>query len=263
MNDVSPPEAVLSRREEAKALFRKAILDAAEQVFAERGFHVARISDVAKHARIGVGTVYNHFEQKEDLLRALLEERTARMLEHLTPRADDPAPFEQRLIVRLTRVLEYVEDHKGFFLLAMEYGVLGKGSVGGEAVAGCKNMRQIEKFRRAFRGLIEEGLAADALVPMDAHRLAWSLGGILRMFIFGALVDQQEPSLRGLAPTIARLFLHGAARRNEPPSTSITTELPAPHARPKPRAPTPSTKKHAPTKGSPARTTSRSRRSPR
>lgn len=240
MNEVSPPEAMLSRREEAKALFRNAILDAAEQVFAERGFHVARISDVAKQARIGVGTVYNHFEQKEDLLRALLEERTARLIEHLAARPGDPAEFEERLIARLTRVLDYVENHRSFFLLAMEYGVLGKGSVGGDAVACSKNMQQIEKFRRAFRGLIEEGLAADALVPMDAHRLAWSLAGILRMFIFGALVDQQEPSLKALAPTIAGLFLHGAARRDEP----------AP--------PTPS-----PSKGERARTTSRSRRTPR
>src|SRR4051794_25104044 len=122
MNDVSSSEAPLSRREEAKALFRTAILDAAERVFAERGFHVARISDVAKQARIGVGTVYNHFEQKEDLLRALLEERTAGMLEHLAPRPDDPEPFEERLISRLTRVLDYVENHKSFFLVAMEYG---------------------------------------------------------------------------------------------------------------------------------------------
>src|SRR3954451_23816070 len=116
MNPPSSPQPLLSRREEAKAMFRKAILDAAERVFAERGFHVARIQDVAQHARIAVGTVYNHFEQKEDLLRALLEERAEQMLERFGPAATDPPAFEERLIARLERVLRYVDEHRGFYI---------------------------------------------------------------------------------------------------------------------------------------------------
>src|SRR5438132_11315973 len=118
MNPSSSAQPPLSRREEAKAMFRNAILDAAEHVFAERGFHVARIQDVAKRARIGVGTVYNHFEQKEDLLQALLEERMEEMVARLWPRPSDPEPFEERLTARLARVLGYVEEHRTFFLAA-------------------------------------------------------------------------------------------------------------------------------------------------
>lgn len=204
-----------SRREEAKALFRQAILDAAEKVFAEKGFHIARIQDVAKHARIAVGTVYNHFEQKEDLLRALLEERTEGMLGRLAPRPSDPEPFEEKLTARLSRVLGYVEEHRSFFLLAMEYGVFAKDcSPGGDpAAARGRKMLQVEKFRAAFRALVEEGLAAGALEPMDAQSLVWALVGLLRMFTFGALVEKNAAALTPLAPVIARLFLHGAAAR--------------------------------------------------
>ncbi len=209
----TPPEAPPRRREEAKAMFRRAILDAAEQVFAEKGFHIARIQDVAKHARIGVGTVYNHFEQKEDLLRALLEERTESMLGRLAPLPTDPEPFEERLTARLERVLGYVEEHRSFFLLAMEYGVFTKGcSPGGDPVTCGRKMQQIERFRAAIRALVEEGLDAGALEPMDTQRLVWALVGLLRMFTFGALVEQQAPRLTPLAPVIARLYLHGAAR---------------------------------------------------
>ncbi len=229
MNEVSSPEAPLSRREEAKALFRNAILDAAELVFAEHGFHVARIQDVAKQARIGVGTVYNHFEQKEDLLLALLEERTGQMLGRLAPLPSDPSTFEERLLARLSRMLDFVEHHRSFFFVAMEHGILGKGSTGGDAVTCGKKMSQVEKFRTTFRGLIEEGLAAGALEPMDAHRLAWALGGILRMFIHGALSEEKEPSLVALAPTIVRLFLHGAAPR------AVGPPDPTPHPTPDPR----------------------------
>ena len=48
----SPPR----RRDEARALFRNAILDAAEAVFAEHGFHGAHVQDIADRARIAVGT---------------------------------------------------------------------------------------------------------------------------------------------------------------------------------------------------------------
>ncbi|MFO0592628.1 MAG: TetR/AcrR family transcriptional regulator [Polyangiaceae bacterium] len=215
MNEASLPEAPLSRREEAKALFRNAILDAAERVFAEHGFHVARIQDVAKQARIGVGTVYNHFEQKEDLLLALLEDRTGEVIACLTARPEDPPEFEPRLLARLTRVLEYVDHHRSFFIVASDHGLLGKAANGRNTLACAKEMHQMQRFRAAFRGLVEEGVAEGALEPMDAHRLAWSLGGILRMFMYGALTEGNEPSLVALAPTIVRLFLHGAAPQRE------------------------------------------------
>jgi AcrR family transcriptional regulator len=226
MNVASPsPEAPRTRREEAKALFRRAILDAAEQVFADKGFHVARIQDVAKHARIGVGTVYNHFEQKEDLLRALLEERTEGMLARLAPQPSDPAPFEQKLTARLTRMLGYVEEHRSFFLLAVEYGVFMKGAAPGCAPMTCgPRMQQVERFRAAFRALVEEGLAAGALVPMDVQRLVWALGGLFRMFTFGTLMDQPAASLTPLAPVIADLFLNGVGRKPPAPRARRTTK---------------------------------------
>src|SRR5580704_891978 len=97
------------RRDEARALFRNAILEAAEAVFAERGFHRARIQDVAARARIGVGTVYNHFDEKEDLLRALLEERMEGLVAELDRRKEDPSDFERGLVARIERTLHYVE----------------------------------------------------------------------------------------------------------------------------------------------------------
>ncbi len=44
------------------------ILDSAMRVFAEKGFHRARISDVAKLAGVADGTVYLYFKNKDDLL---------------------------------------------------------------------------------------------------------------------------------------------------------------------------------------------------
>src|ERR1035438_7570744 len=99
MNGASASRARVSKtrptlRDEAKSLYRNAILNAAEEVFAERGFFSARIQDIAERGRFAVGTVYKHFEQKEDVLRALLVERVASMELALAPRDGDPLGWE-------------------------------------------------------------------------------------------------------------------------------------------------------------------------
>jgi AcrR family transcriptional regulator len=53
---------------------REAILRAARVVFAEQGAD-AQIDDVARRAKVGVGTVYRHFPTKDALLDALVRER--------------------------------------------------------------------------------------------------------------------------------------------------------------------------------------------
>jgi AcrR family transcriptional regulator len=53
---------------------RERILRAARAVFADRGMD-AQIDDVARRAKVGVGTVYRHFPTKEALLDALVRER--------------------------------------------------------------------------------------------------------------------------------------------------------------------------------------------
>jgi AcrR family transcriptional regulator len=53
---------------------RERILKAARAVFADQGIH-SQIDDVAKRAKVGVGTVYRHFPTKEALLDALVRER--------------------------------------------------------------------------------------------------------------------------------------------------------------------------------------------
>jgi AcrR family transcriptional regulator len=233
------PAPPLSRREEAKALFRNAILEAAERVFAERGFHAARIQDVAQQARIAVGTVYNHFEQKDDLLHALLEERTEKMLERLAAQPSDPDAFEARLTARLARLFGYIEEHRSFFLVAIEHGLFAKGPIATDGPAACgKRMRQIERFRAVFRGLVEEGLAAGALAPIETETLLWFLGGILRGFTGGAL-QRRDHHLSKLAPTVSRLFLLGAApHAAAPPMKAAPSTRPAPRSPKKPSRPT-------------------------
>ncbi|MGO8999470.1 MAG: TetR/AcrR family transcriptional regulator [Polyangiaceae bacterium] len=197
------------RRDEARTLFRNAILEAAEAVFAERGFHRARIQDVAARARIAVGTVYNHFDEKEDVLRALLEERTEGLVAQMERRSDDPSGFEEGLTARIERMLHYVETHRSFFTVAAEHGAIGASSASATVPAG-KAARSIARARATFAAVVEEGIAAGELQPLDANRLARVLGALFRAFSLGALEDGRT-NLAADAPLLVRLFLRGAS----------------------------------------------------
>jgi TetR/AcrR family fatty acid metabolism transcriptional regulator len=68
-------------RAAAAADKRRQILDAAIRVFASRGFHACRVSDVADEAGVAYGLVYHYFDSKEEILNTLFRERWQIMLE--------------------------------------------------------------------------------------------------------------------------------------------------------------------------------------
>ena len=64
-----------STPEPSRADKHELILEAAIRVFAEKGFHAARISDVANEAGVADGTIYLYFKNKDDLLLCIFEEK--------------------------------------------------------------------------------------------------------------------------------------------------------------------------------------------
>jgi AcrR family transcriptional regulator len=204
-------ERLPRRRDEARALFRNAILEAAEAVFAERGFHGARIQDIAEHARIAVGTLYNHFEHKDEVLVALLEERTEELLEQLAPMPGDPKGFSARLTVRVARLLGHVQRHRAFFAIATEHGLFAS-AVPPDAPASSRGLGRIEKFRALFHALVQEGVASGELEPLAGDALVRFFGGTIRAFVLSSLAPQTT-DVDEQARTVVDLFLHGAGRR--------------------------------------------------
>src|SRR5213083_1606102 len=67
---------------------RQRILDAARELFAERGLAVT-LNDIAHHAGVGVGTVYRRFPDRAQLIEALFEQRLQQVLELLEAARDD------------------------------------------------------------------------------------------------------------------------------------------------------------------------------
>src|SRR3712207_949319 len=59
---------------ERRVATRRALLDAARSVFAERGYHGAAAEEIVRRAGLTRGALYYHFEDKKDLFRAVVDE---------------------------------------------------------------------------------------------------------------------------------------------------------------------------------------------
>jgi TetR/AcrR family fatty acid metabolism transcriptional regulator len=75
---------------------RRQILDAAIKVFARRGFHATRVSDIADEAGVAYGLVYHYFDSKDQMLNELFTERWSLLLAAIEE-TDGGAPARQRL----------------------------------------------------------------------------------------------------------------------------------------------------------------------
>ena len=77
------PQSPQKLRQRFREATSRAVLEAAEQVFAEDGLHGASMSRIAERAGVAVGTLYNHFKDREALFNALLDQRRAELLDEL------------------------------------------------------------------------------------------------------------------------------------------------------------------------------------
>jgi AcrR family transcriptional regulator len=87
---------------------RRRILAGAREVFRERGV-AATLNDVAHHTGVGVGTVYRHFSDKEELVDALFEDMVETVDGHVRAALDEPDAW-----LGLARSLEKVCEVQAF-----------------------------------------------------------------------------------------------------------------------------------------------------
>src|SRR5580692_1194158 len=76
---------------------RERILEAAVRVFAKKGFHATRVSEVAKAAGVADGTIYLYFKSKDQLLVSLFEDRVERLLRFLQTELPKIASASEKL----------------------------------------------------------------------------------------------------------------------------------------------------------------------
>ncbi len=87
------------RVERRKARTRAALLAAARELFAGRGLERTAVSEIAERADVAIGSFYNYFATKEELLEELLKGELGKQLALLQQRQDQAEDFAEKISI--------------------------------------------------------------------------------------------------------------------------------------------------------------------
>lgn len=179
----------------------RAILAGAVEVFSEKGFHSATTAEIAERAGVSKGLVFNYFRNKDELLRAVLEDRMTTVFGEL---AELPPPESGRAM--LTAVVEHwpeyslrhAEMHRLYLSLLLQ-----PGASPAITQASLALKPEIERYYAAFETAFRVAGSADPRA--DAMLFNAALTGILLTLVVqpeAASLPHQYP----LAAMQARLL---------------------------------------------------------
>jgi TetR/AcrR family transcriptional regulator, fatty acid metabolism regulator protein len=82
---------------------RRILIDAAVRVFARRGYHAARVGDIAEEAGVAHGLLYHYFSSKEEVLETIFNETWSELLEAVrdVEESGDPARVQLRHVAAI------------------------------------------------------------------------------------------------------------------------------------------------------------------
>jgi len=149
-------EEKMGRREQKKLLSRQAILDAAVREFGHRGFRETSIANIMNAAELGVGTFYNYFESKEEILVCLLERLVENVSRALDQGRRDAMSSLELLETGCMATAEFLDRNRfvlPLFLSASERAALPEGEE--------KTLRMITPgFKPVFEEILRQGQEA-------------------------------------------------------------------------------------------------------
>lgn len=157
---------------------RKRIIKSATKVFAQKGFFNARISDIAKQARIADGTIYLYFNRKEDILFSVFEEEIGTIMEQLSHvLATEPDPRKK---LQLFAVNHLSTMKKNKFLSKIMHVELRQA---GRLSTGYKNTKSKEYMEIVSDIIVlgqQQGIFRAEIIPGIAKRAFWGIAVKLR-----------------------------------------------------------------------------------
>jgi len=94
---------------------REAILAAALELFAERGFHGTTVPSVAEKAGVGTGTIYRHFKSKEEMVNTLYRSWKSHLVSLVMANFPAGKPAREQFRWTWTRMAGFASAHPRAF----------------------------------------------------------------------------------------------------------------------------------------------------
>jgi TetR/AcrR family transcriptional regulator len=167
---IAPPN-----KEKPYSSGEQAILEAAEILFAEKGFAAVSMSAIAKMAETSKPNIYHHFKNKHDLYLAIMKTAVHRTSVLLDALEDSPGTFSQRLSEFSAGQLNNILAHKRSTQLILRESFSGGSPHGqeiakhvvGEVFNRLVAMVQKGQQHNEFRNDIDPGLAAFMIISAN------------------------------------------------------------------------------------------------
>jgi TetR/AcrR family fatty acid metabolism transcriptional regulator len=91
---------------------RQSILDSATKVFAQTGFYKSKAIEIAQKANVAVGTIYNYFKNKDDILISIFNERLGDLNQSVQKAMESTDQPEEKLSIILESIISALEEDR-------------------------------------------------------------------------------------------------------------------------------------------------------
>lgn len=196
----APAPRLRARLREATS---EAIREAAEAVLAEQGFG-ARMEDIAERAGVSVGTLYNHFEDRDALLLELIRlrrESLVTLMDEVLAQVEG-RPFREQLAALLDTVFSHFRTHARFFAVVVQSELFRTPGFPARGNSMTELTARLEQ-------LIQRGVAAGTLRREGSELYATLLQGMVRALLMRAAETKQDEDIGHGTDVLIQVFLKG------------------------------------------------------
>jgi AcrR family transcriptional regulator len=207
MNSDSPSRTgVQSKlRDRIREATTNEILAAANSLFSERGVERTSMADIAARAGLAVGTLYNHFRDREALLNTLLDSHQGKLLQELDAAllACAEQPFTEQLRTVLTSFFASFERYRPLIESLLQRS--------GDLPTASRRPKVMFEVYARFETLVKRGLAQRVLAEPLAGLLPTLLLGVARTVVVGPILTGAPKMQPSDIELLLRFFMHGAS----------------------------------------------------
>jgi AcrR family transcriptional regulator len=150
-------------------VYRQHILEAGERVFAERGFETAKVQEISALAGLSMGTIYGIFPSKNDLFRAILEERGEELLRLVRGVVTGVPEPRDALFALIELYIDYFLAHPSFLRMHLRSGASW---ALGPAAGTDERIRHWQEIHALQADVFRRGVEAGVFVDEDPAYLA-------------------------------------------------------------------------------------------
>lgn len=156
---------------------REDILEAAAQVFRQKGFHGASMQDIAKAVNLQKPSLYHHVSSKQEILLALLDRALELLLERIAPISTQDIPADKKLREMIRAYLQILAENTDLSaVLLFEHRSL-------ERKQHARHVPNRDRFEALWRNVLKEGVEAGLFACDDPALTTRAILGILNWTI--------------------------------------------------------------------------------